>query len=224
MFFRRYLCRAAAVIAAAALGAGGASSAAIRQSDTVNCVVAEVNSQMITLVDVKIVDAFGFFETGAAAGPIERRRFVLEKMIDQLVVLDLAREKVSADSVAAAAGLSGMLAKLGKEEARRRLDEFGLEPEDLLPYIEEKLRAEMIISGRFDRGVGVSLGEMEIYYAETYKAERMKKGLVVKPLIEVLGALESEIRKAKVERQAADWIKKLRLKAEILVRPDCLKN
>jgi len=224
MFFRQYLCRAAVVIAAAALGAGGSSSAAIRQSDTVNCVVAEVNSRMITLVDVKIVDAFGFLESGAAAGLPERRRFVLEKMIDQKVVLDLVREKASVDSVAAAAELGGMLAKLGKEEARRRLDEFGLEPKDLLPYIEEKLRAEMIIAGRFDRGVAVSLGEMEIYYTGTYKPDRMKKGLEVKPLIEVLDTLESEVRKTKVERLSADWIKKLRLKAEILVRPDCLKN
>jgi hypothetical protein len=224
MFFKRNLCRAAAVIAAAALGAGGGASAAIRQVDVVNCVVAEVNSQMITLVDVKIVDAFGFFETGAAAGLLERRRFVLEKMIDQKVVLDLAREKTSVDPAAAAAELSEMLAKIGKEEARRRLDEFGLEPADLLRYVDEKLLSEMIINGRFGRGVGVSLEEMESFYTQTYKPERMKKGLEVMPLVEVLDALESEIRKAKVEGQSADWIKKLRLEAEIVIRPDCLKN
>jgi len=224
MFFRRYLCRAAAVIAAAVLGAGGGASASIRQVDVVNCVVAEVNSQMITLVDVKIVDAFGFFETEAAAGPLERRRFVLEKMIDQKVVLDLAREKASVDPAAAAAELSGMLAKIGKEEAQRRLDEFGLEPADLLRYVDEKLLSEMIINGRFGRGVGVSLEEMESFYTQTYKPERVKKGLEVMPLVEVLDALESEIRKAKVESQSADWIKKLRLEAEIVIRPDCLKN
>jgi len=224
MFFRRYLCRAAAVIAAAVLGAGGGASASIRQVDVVNCVVAEVNSQMITLVDVKIVDAFGFFETEAAAGPLERRRFVLYKMIDKTVVLDLARETASVDPAAAAAELSGMLAKIGKEEAQRRLDEFGLEPADLLRYVDEKLLSEMIINGRFGRGVGVSLEEMESFYTQTYKPERVKKGLEVMPLVEVLDALESEIRKAKVESQSADWIKKLRLEAEIVIRPDCLKN
>ena len=58
---------------------------------------------------------------------------------------------------------------------------------------------------------------------ETYVPEQDESSAwKPKPLIEVLDALEAEIRKAKVEGQSGDWIKNLRLQAEIEIRPDCL--
>ena len=45
----------------------------------------------------------------------------------------------------------------------------------------------------------------------------------MKPLVEVLDAIEGEIKRAKIEIQAALWIETLREQAEIEIRPNCLK-
>jgi hypothetical protein len=69
----------------------------------------------------------------------------------------------------------------------------------------------------------VTLKEIEAYYAENYIAARKKEGAAVKPLVEVLDAIEGEIKRAKIEIQAALWIETLREQAEIEIRPNCLK-
>ncbi len=193
------------------------------QSVTVDCVVAVVGPRIISLTDVRLAEAFGVFETGNEADPAKRRRLILEKLIDQKVVVELARENVPVGADKVEKAWTALLDRIGRDEARRRLGSFGAESVDLLPYLEEKLLAEAIIESRFSHGAAVSLKEIETYYAETYAPARKALGLAVPPLSEVADVLESEIQRGLMAGRAAQWIRNLREQAEIEIRPDCLK-
>ena len=209
---------AAGTFAAPPLAAGQA-----RGTTTVNCIVAVVGSRVISLTDVRLAEAFGVFDVGEEADAAKRRRLILEKLIDQKVVVEMARESlpVGADEVEKA--WTALLDRIGRDEAKRRLEIFGAGPVDLLPYLEEKLLAEAVIESRFSRGAPVSLKEIEAYYADTYAPALKAAGLPVRPLIEVADEVESEIQRGKMAERAVQWIRNLRQQAEIEIRPDCLK-
>jgi len=209
-------------MALAALGLWAASLAAAPQAETLNCVTAVVNGRLITLMDVKIAEALDFFDLGATVDLRERRRAVLEKLIDQKVVIEFARERAPLEPARVDEARNSLVARLGRDEARRRMAGFGLEGSDLLPYLEEMVLSATIISGRFGRSESVSLPEIEAYYVETYSPALKKLGVAPKPLVEVLDVLEAEIKKSKVDIQAANWVKNLRQQAEIETRLDCL--
>jgi len=209
-------------MALAALGLWAASLAAAPQTETLNCVAAVVNGRLITLMDVKVAEALDFFDLGATTDPQERRRAVLEKLIDQKVVIEFARERAPLEPARVDEARNSLVARLGRDEARRRMAGFGLEGSDLLPYLEEMVLSATIISGRFGRSESVSLPEIEAYYVETYSPALKKLGVEPKPLVEVLDVLEAEIKNSKVDIQAANWIKNLRQQAEIEIRLDCL--
>jgi hypothetical protein len=208
---------------AAMVPAGAPSPSGAQKGETVNCVVAVVGSRMITLTDVRLVEAFDIFDIGPEPDPAKRRRLILDRLIDQKVILDLARESAPVEAVHVEKAWTELLGRMGREEAKRRLEAFGAEPVDLLPYFEEKLLAESVIDKRFSRSAPISLQEIETYYAEIFGPSRRSLGLPVPPLIEVVDAVENEIRRAKLAVQTAQWILNLRQQAEIEIRPDCLK-
>jgi hypothetical protein len=195
-----------------------------QKADVVNCIVAIVNSHVITLADVKLTEAFGFFDTEVLSDTQESRRLLLDKLIGQKVVIDLAREKAPVDLGKIGEELRRIMAKLGQDPAQGRLEEFGISEDDLLPYCEEKVLCETIIANRFGRSAGVSLREIEAYYTGTFVSAEKKLGHEPRPMIEVLDLLEAEVKKSKIESQAARWIANLRQQAEIEIRPDCLKK
>jgi hypothetical protein len=208
----------AGVLAAPPHAAGRA-----QRTETVNCIVAVVGPRVISLTDIKLAEAFGVFDVGEEADASKRRRLILEKLIDQKVVVDLARENIPVGADKVEKAWTALLDKIGRDEAKRRLEAFGAGPVDLLPFLEEKLLAEAVIETRFSRGAPVSLKEIEAYYAETYAPARKAAGLSVPPLIEVVDAVESEIQRGKMAERAAQWVKNLRGQAEIEIRPDCIK-
>jgi len=193
-------------------------------AEVVDCIVAVVNSQAITLADLKISDAFELFPLPSLLDVQERRRRILDKFIDQKVVVDLAHEKRPVEKERVEGEWKTLVARFGPDDLRLRLDEFGISADDLKAYLEEKIRCETIIANRFGRSSGVSLKEIEAYYAGKYAPAQKKLGREPKPMIEVLDVIEAEIKKEKIETQVALWIKNLRQQAEIEVRPDCLKN
>jgi hypothetical protein len=216
---------AAAVLLLGALAGLWPSGAARAQQRTevVDGVAAVVNGLVVTLVDVRIAEAFGLVESGPAATPEEKRCTILERLIDRKVVIDLARERSSVDPAKVSLELGRLLARIGRVEAKARLDAFGLEADDLRPYLEEAILSETIVANRFDHGAGVSLREIEAYYAETYVPAQVKLGRTPPPMIDVLDALEAQIQSTKSESQAALWIKNLRMQADIEIRAAALK-
>ena len=210
----------AAVLPAAARPAARQS----QKTEVVDCFAAIVNGGPITLADVRIAEAFGLVDAGPASAPEARRRAVLERLIDRKVVIDLARERAPVDSEKVAQELGRLLTRLGRDEAKVRLASFGLDIEDLRPYLEEGVLSETSVASRFVHGAAVSLQEIETYYAETYVPTQTKLGRPIPPLIDVLDSLEAEIKAGKVESLVALWIKNLRQQASIEVRPDCLNK
>jgi hypothetical protein len=190
----------------------------------VDCIVAVVNKQVITLTDLRLVDRFGLYEIEEKAEAADRSARLLDKLIDQKVVLDLAAGSRAAEKAKVETSLESLIGRLGPEKARAELEAFGLTPEDLKPYLEEKILCEIIIAERFAQSSSVSLKEIEAYYAETYVPAQKKLGLEPRPMIAMLDTIESEIKRVKAEAQVALWIKNLRKQAEIEIRMDCLKK
>jgi len=194
------------------------------QPQVVDCIVAVVNKQVITLTDLRLVDRFGVYETEGKAEAADRPARLLDKLIDQKVVLDLAAGSRAAEKEKVETSLESLIGRLGPEKARAELEAFGLTSEDLKPYLEEKILCETIIAERFAQSASINLKEIEAYYAETYVPAQKKLGLEPRPMIAVLDTIEAEIKRVKADAQGALWIKNLRKQAEVEIRMDCLKK
>lgn len=205
-------------------------SPASAQARLVDCVAAVVNGDIISRFDVDVAEAFRLFPAAAAgkASPqgdtAARRAALLEHLIDQKLVLDQFKPAAAPpDPEATDAEWRGILARAGADAVRKALDRFGMTEADLRPYLEARALYRRILDNRFRRTVSVSLREIEAYYEETYTAARKAEGREPRPLVEVLDALEAEIKKTKVEAAAAAWIDALRDQADVEIRADCLK-
>ena len=205
------------VWAAATAGLGAQSTA-----PPLDCILALVNDQPVTLADIKILDAFGLYdaEVGKAAGG--RQRAILERLIDLRMVIDLVRERVALSPERTASARREALARLEPGRVERELARLGLVLDDLLPYLEEKLLYHEIISLRFGRSTIVTLKEIEAYYQKVYKPALEKRGQKPPPVLEVLNEIESLLKEEKIARQVDSWIKNLRQQADIQVFDACL--
>lgn len=193
------------------------------RAQVVDCVLADVDHQVITLSDVRFAEAFGLVSLGRPAGPAPERRALLERMIDERVVIEFAQGEYSVSPDRIASALADLRASLPAGEMDSRLAAFGLRPEDLEPYLEEELLYREIIDQRFGRSVAVTLAEIEAYYDQTYVPARRKLGLEPEPLVRILPEIETAIRTAKTAAQVRTWIDSLRGQAEIVLKSDCLK-
>lgn len=204
-----------------ALWVGLASAAAPAQ--TVNCVVAVVNGEVITLLDVQMTVEFGLGHFAEAAPGTDPRLAALDALVDRKIVLDLAREGRSADPAEIAAAAGELRRSMGEEAFAAKLAKFGLRARNLEAYLEERILYDRALAARFGQGLPVSLTEIERYYRDIYVPERNRLGLAVEPLEEVDDALESRIRERRRDQQMADWVRDLRKRADIQIRKDCLK-
>jgi len=187
-----------------------------------DCILALVNDQPITLADIQILDAFGLYESEIGQVSGGRQRAILEKLIDLRMVIDLVRERValSPENVILARGEA--LARLDPGRVEREFVRLGMAPDDLLPYIEEKLIYREVVYQRFSRSTIVTLKEIEAYYRDVYKPALEKRGLKVPPVLEILDEIETRLKEEKIARQMDSWVKSLRQQAEIQVLDDCL--
>jgi len=185
-------------------------------SETLDRIVAVINDEVITLIDIKIVKAFGLFEdmtdgTGVTASQI------LERMIDQKLVIQLSPKNIAVDEDELDEYQEMLTSRLGKDLATKALDEFGLVWADLRAYIREKILHQKIIYQRFGQTVVVSLEEIEDFYQRRYIPSQTEKGREPQPMMEVLREIESTIRKSKIERQIQRWLMNLKKQADIQV-------
>ncbi len=192
--------------------------------DVVDCIAAVINDRIITLTDLKFIEAFGLFEDETQTGPGDPLSLILEKVIDQRVILDMTREKTPVGQEEIDRAVSNLTEKLGKEEVERRLSRFGGRAEDLRAYLEEKILCQKVISQRFSQGALVSLQEIELYYQKYYVPAQRQSDLEPEPMMQILNKIEDMIREQKTSRQVRAWIKNLRAQAEIEIREECLKR
>jgi hypothetical protein len=192
-------------------------------AQTVNCLVAVVNGQAVTLTDVQIVAEFGLFPRDLDAPDRDPRFVALDALIDRKVVLEMAREPggVRREELARALGL--LRESLSGEEFSRKLRKFGLQESDLFPFLEEKILFDRAIVMRFNQNIPVSRTEMERYYREVYVPEYARAGVAAPPIEDVATILQTRVREMTRSRQVEEWIQNLRSRAEIRIKKDCLK-
>jgi hypothetical protein len=200
--------------------AGGLSAA----PQVLDCLAAVVNNRSITLVDVRVAETFGIFDEEIRDRPGVRRRLILEKLIDQKVVLDLVREPAALDESELAAAVSEIVSRLGPEEFAAALQEFDFDRDDLAAYLGETLLFRRVLAARFEQGVTVSLREIEAHYQDVYLPAIREAGRDPEPFLQVLDDIEAEIKTTKKAVMIEEWIAHIRSQAEIRILPDCLDN
>jgi hypothetical protein len=194
------------------------------RSQVVDCIAAEVNGQVITLTDVRILQAF-------AIGPEQRDnvapstlRQALDEAINRRVVIDLVQENIEVSKAEADELLIRWKERYDARHWQEKLAAFGLGESGLRPYLEEMIRFVKIIGLRFGEGVDVSLGEIEDYYREVYAPSERENDREPKPLTQALGEIEALIRREKAGGQAAVWVQSLRAQAEVRINDRCLEQ
>jgi hypothetical protein len=200
-----------------ALGTG------LGRAQTVNCLVAFVNGQALTLTDLQIAQEFGLYDRDIEGRSGDLRLAVLDALIDQKVVLEMARGPAAVGKDELSLALGALRDKLGPAVFRIRLRTFGLAEDDLRPYLEDKIRFTRAISARFSAVIPVSRGDVEKFYREVYGPEQRAKGLEPESLEIVLQGLEARIRDNLKARKVAEWIRNIRAQAEVRINKDCLK-
>lgn len=195
----------------------------LARAQTVNCLVAFVNGQALTLMDLEIAREFGLFEQQSAAGSGDARLAVLDALIDQKVILEVARESVTVRNDELSLALGVLREKLGPEAFQAKLRRFGLAEDDLRPYLADRIRFDRVVSARFATAIPVSQAEVEKFYREVYTPEQKAKGLEPDPIESVVSGLEARIRADLKMRKVAEWVRNARSQAEVRINRDCLK-
>jgi hypothetical protein len=202
----------AVVLAAAAVGA-----------QMVNAIVAIVNGQVITLLDVQVTAEFGLAGAAEPGEGTDRLQAALEALIDRKIILDLAREARIADRSEVAAAAAELRRSMGEEAFAAKLAKFDLTAEGLEPYLEERLLYERALAMRFSQAVPVSVTEIERHYRDIYVPERTRLGLAVEPLDRASGEIEAKIREERRAQQMRAWVQDLRKRADIQIKKERLK-
>jgi hypothetical protein len=198
-------------------------AAAAWPAQKVNCVVAVVNGQIITRLDVEITVAFGLAGDPADEAGLDAKLAALDVLIDRKVVLDLAREVRAAGKDEVAAALADLRRSLGEQAFEARLRRFGLTPKDLEPYLADRILFERALTLRFSQSIPVSVTEVERYYRDIYVPEQTRLGAAAGPLDRVAGTIEARLRRERRSQQTIGWVRDLRKTTEIQIKKDCLK-
>ncbi len=192
-------------------------------AQTVNCVVAVVNGEMITLLDVEIAAEFGLGRDPAAENATDPRLAALETLIDRKIVLDLAREVRGVNKDELAAAVADLRQSVGEKAFDAKLAKFGLTPRDLEPYLESRILYDRALALRFSQSIPVSVTEVERHYRDIYVPDQARRGVAAEPLDRVAGTIQVRIRDERRAQQTSGWVRDLRKNADIQIKKDCLK-
>ncbi len=185
-------------------------------AETVDHIVAVVNEKVITLTDMRIAETFCLYDEEIDPGAENIHQLLLEMMVDQkLVVLLAGAEAVEKEEVDSFQ--DKIIEKMGSGELEKKLEEFGLDRDDLREYIRDKIIYQKIIKRRFGQGVIVSLEEIEDFYKGRYVPSQKEKEVEPKPMMEILKEIESTIKQEKAMSNVKDWINNLKTQADILI-------
>jgi peptidyl-prolyl cis-trans isomerase SurA len=186
--------------------------------EIVDRIVAVVNDEVITLTDVNIILKFDLFEDLQGSQEEEMRERILDRLINQKLVIQLASERIVVAEEELEVSLSDVVQRIDPDLAGTALIQFGLDWDDLKSYLREKLLFQKIISQRFNRGIIVSIDEIERYYEQVYVPSQREKTLDPQPMIEVLDQIEGELRRERIEDQVQEWIDNLKRRANIQIK------
>lgn len=187
------------------------------QDETVDRILALVNGQVITLTDVRVAKTFGLYEKWQGSTTHDTIEEILQKLIDQKLVIQMTRDGASVSRDEMEAFLDQVSEEIGNDKFQEELDNFGMERNDLGSYVYERILFSRILSSRFDRVVLVTLEEIQAHYETKYVPDQQGKGFEPKSMLDILDDIEAALRKEKSEEQVEEWIQNLREKADIQI-------
>jgi len=191
--------------------------------ELVNCLVAVVDRVPITWFDLRVIESFELWSEYEEDGVLSKEQ-MLNRYIERLLVLGLARGQVKVSEGEVLAEMSRLKNKFGSEVVEQKCQSLGMKESDLFSYLENKLLFEKIIGSRFNQKLYVSLKEIEDYYQKVYVPEEKSNGRTPAELITVLDMIEARLQNQKRRKQIKDWTEELKQRAEIMVYEDCLKK
>ncbi len=198
-------------------------AAAAGLAQTIDCLVAVVNGEIITLLDVQVTAEFGLGRSPAVEAGKDSKLDALDALIDRKVILDIAREARGVDAGELAAAVEGLRRGLGEDVFAAKLGKFGLVAKDLEPYLADRILCERALARRFSQTIPVAVTEVERHYRDIYSPERTRLGLEAEPFEKVAAAIESRIRDERRAQQTGEWVRDLRDRADIQLKKGCLE-
>jgi len=193
-------------------------------SQTVDCIVAEVNGKAMTLTDVRILKDFAIIPEGRGAVPPETLRQALEEAIDRRVVIDLVRGDIEVTQEEAEDVLARCKYRFEAGQWQEKLERYGLQEKGLRPYIDDLIRYIKTIDLRFGRGKEINPQEVERYYEDVYIPSERALGRAPKSLPQAQAEIEALIRSQESREQSAAWVRSLRGQAEVRINESCLEQ
>ena len=180
--------------------------------------MAVVNDEVIALSDLKIVEAFGLYEAEEIVQKQDEPFRILQKLIEQKLVIQFTSEAISVPGEELEAGLQKIIKDIGDDQFDERMEQFDMDLKDLEEYLYEKMLYQRILSQKFSQAATVNLKEIEEYYQQQYIPSQKAKGLEPQPMLGILDEIESAIKRKKMEKQVEEWIRNLRKESDIQIK------
>ncbi len=189
--------------------------ATIYVQETIDGIVAIVNDDVVTLTDVRLAKAFGFYDNHKGETEELSYQDILERTIERKLIIGLARQDLTVTTEEVSAWLLATTNNMEEETIRRQFETFDITEEELGAYGEEVLLYQKIIDQRFSLTVTASLSEIEVYYNQTYLPEQQARGEQPVPMMQILEEIEGAVKAHKSRNLVGEWIQNLRRQAEI---------
>lgn len=190
----------------------------LAESEVIDRIIAIVNDEVITLTDIKVAEKFQLFKDELKDDEKDTKFQILEKMIDQKLVIQMAPDNINVTEKELNTYLTKVISRIGRDKAQEILNQFGMDWEDIKSYLREGKVYQKIISERFDRNVIVSIKEIKTYYNEVYRPSVKKANQEPKPMLEILDLIESNLKQEKTKQQIKNWLMNLRNEALIQIK------
>jgi len=202
----------AAILSAAAVARPAAGA------EVVDRILAVVDGEVITMTDVRIVQAFRI--GGGEGDEVPAFSSVFDSLVDQQLVIRLTDERVEVSEAEVEDELKAVEDRVGAAVFGARLAEFGMERDGLKDPIRQKIVFDRIIFQRFSQSIFISLRQIEEYYARVYIPGRSERGLEVKPLLDAIDEIEADLKNDLIRSRLGEWLRGLRAEAHIQIKAD----
>lgn len=183
--------------------------------ETIDGIVAVVNDEVVTLTDVRIAKAFGFYNEGGTGVSELSYSEILDRTIERKLIVSLARQDLEVTPEEIASWLTRISSSLERGAMSELLQNFDMTTEELGAYGEELLLYGKIIDQRFSLTAAASLDEIETYYNQTYVPEQKERGEEPVPMMQILEEIEGAVKAEKSQSLITQWIQNMRRQAEI---------
>ncbi|NOR14603.1 MAG: hypothetical protein GQ544_02750 [Candidatus Aminicenantes bacterium] len=179
--------------------------------------MAIVNDDVVTLTDVRLAKAFGFYDNHKGETGELSYQDILERTIERKLIIGLARQNLTVTAEEVSAWLLATTNNMEEDAIRQQFETFDITEEELGAYGKEVLLYQKIIDQRFSLTAAASLSEIEVYYNNTYLPEQQARGEEPAPMMQILEEIEAAVKANKSQNLGVVWIQNLRRQAEIQV-------